>query len=170
LPRALARSWALPRGGRSRAAGGLAASSCARRRGLAGPLQVRPVHRAIHQVHERNEEPRVEDRQKQASRDRLLVVQDAEREEDERPEEQRSPADPLPRGRIDLPDRPAAALTLADGLRAVAARALSLRLLGLGWIDVDRVALVVDVEELVVVRALLLPSPPLFPRSHAGKA
>src|SRR2546426_4460470 len=143
----MARGRALPRRGRGGATGGLAASSCAWRRGLAGSLQVRPVHRAIHQVHERNEEPRVEDRQKQAGRDRLLAVQDAEREEDERPEEERALADPLPRGRVDLPDRPAAALAFARRLRAVAARPPSLRLLELGRLDVDLVTFLVDVDE-----------------------
>jgi hypothetical protein len=90
------------------------------------------------------------------------VVEEVERDEDQRCEDQRAADDPTPRRRIDLPDL-TSSLPLARILGAVAARARPARFLELGRVDLDLATLLVDVDELVLVPALLLPAAALLP-------
>ena len=90
-------------------------------------------------------------------RERLAVLEEPDRDEHERSEDERALSDLVPRRRIDSaaaarPDRPLSVLALGDAC--------------LGLVDLDLAAFLVDVDVLVVVAALLGSPAALFAGWH----
>ena len=125
------------------------------------------VHRAIHEVHERDEERRVDDGHAQPRQDRLVAVDARTRRRSAARRSGRA-CRPAPRGRLRPLGRPSASALLRGACRCASPFAASARL-ELRRVDLDLLALVVDVDVLVLVPALLLAPAPLLPRRHRRK-
>ena len=95
------------------------------------------------------------------------MVEDAEREEDQRRKYEGAPQDAFPRRRVDLPNRSAPAARRFRVAFAVPAR-VPLRRRIRNIVDLDLVSLFVDVDELVVVPELFLAPAALLPSRHQG--